>query len=206
MALPLKPVSLQGTAPTIFTGERSLSKTFMRDFKIYKIMNPLADVMKQPYACVATALSLIWGPKVDDWVDEQLKELEQKVHTIPRSNKMLWTEFEAAFTSAFMDTVMVLRPHRPRGTARPSTSSSNTSGSSASQSALEAVTPDTPDRRTAWVLAARWAARQEQYDKSAFPAQLAKVLRGHSMAVQAGCTSTHVMQGITNELMRLQCV
>jgi hypothetical protein len=50
MAVPPKPVSLQGTAPTIFTGDRSLSKTFMRDFKIYKIMNPLADVMKQPYA------------------------------------------------------------------------------------------------------------------------------------------------------------
>jgi hypothetical protein len=47
MALPPKPVSLQGTAPTIFTGEHSLSNTFMCDFKIYKIMNPLADVMKQ---------------------------------------------------------------------------------------------------------------------------------------------------------------
>jgi hypothetical protein len=66
MALPQKPVSLQGMAPTIFTGEHSLSETFMRDFKIYKIMNPLTDVMKQPYACVATALSLIRGPKVDD--------------------------------------------------------------------------------------------------------------------------------------------
>jgi hypothetical protein len=75
----LRPRSLQGTAPTIFTGERSLSETFMRDFKIYKIMNPLADVMKQPYARIATALSLIRGPKVDDWVDEQLRELEQNV-------------------------------------------------------------------------------------------------------------------------------
>jgi hypothetical protein len=79
MALPPKPVSLQGTAPMIFTGERSLSNTFMRDFKIYKIMNPLANVMKQLYAHIATALSLIRGLKVDDWVDEQLKELEQKV-------------------------------------------------------------------------------------------------------------------------------
>jgi hypothetical protein len=70
MALPPKPVSLQGTAPTIFTGKRSLSNTFMHDFKIYKIMNPLADVMKQPYVCITTALSLIRGPKVDNWVDE----------------------------------------------------------------------------------------------------------------------------------------
>jgi hypothetical protein len=83
MALPLKPVSLQGTTPTIFASKRSLSETFMRDFKIYKIMNPLADIMKQLYTCVAMALSLIWGPKVDNWVDEQLKDLEQKVCTTP---------------------------------------------------------------------------------------------------------------------------
>jgi Retrotransposon gag protein len=104
MALPQKPVSLQGTAPTIFTGERSLSETFLCDFKIYKIMNPLADVMKQLYARVATALSLVRGPKVDDWVDEQLKELEQKVRMISRNDESLWTEFEAAFTTTFTDT------------------------------------------------------------------------------------------------------
>jgi hypothetical protein len=79
MAQPQKPVSLQGTAPTIFMGDQSLSDTFMCDFKIYKIMNPLANVMKQPYAQVVTALSLIRGPKVDDWVNDQLKELEAKV-------------------------------------------------------------------------------------------------------------------------------
>jgi Retrotransposon gag protein len=104
MALPLKPVSLQGTAPMIFTSERSLSKTFMHDFKIYKIMNPLADVMKQLYVCVAMALSLIRGPKVDDWVNGQLNNLEQKACMTPRSDKTLWTEFKAAFTSAFTDT------------------------------------------------------------------------------------------------------
>jgi Retrotransposon gag protein len=104
MALPLKPVSLQGTVPTIFTGKHSLSETFMQDFKIYKIMNPLADVMKQPYTHVATALSLIRGPKVDDWVDEQLKELEQKVRMTPRSDEMLWTEFKTTFVNAFTNT------------------------------------------------------------------------------------------------------
>jgi Retrotransposon gag protein len=104
MALPSKPVSLQGTAPTIFTGNRSLSNTFMHDFKIYKIMNPLANVMKQPYARIAMALSLIWGPKVDDWVDKQLNDLELKICTTPRSDKTLWTEFKAAFTNAFTNT------------------------------------------------------------------------------------------------------
>jgi Retrotransposon gag protein/Zinc knuckle len=76
----------------------------MCDFKIYKIMNPLANIMKQPYAWVAMALSLIHGPKVDDWVDEQLNDLELKVCTMPRSDETLWTDFEAAFTDAFTDT------------------------------------------------------------------------------------------------------
>jgi Retrotransposon gag protein/Zinc knuckle len=104
MAVPPKPVSLQGTTPTIFAGDRSLSETFTRDFKIYKIMNPLANVMKQPYAWVATALSLIWGPKVDNWVDEQLNNLELKVQTTPHSDETLWTDFEMAFMDAFTDT------------------------------------------------------------------------------------------------------
>jgi hypothetical protein len=100
--------------------------------------------------------------------------------------------------------VTVLRPHRSGQPARPSTSSSNTSSSSASQSASQAVAPDTLDRQTAQVLAAHQAARQERYDKSAFPAQLAKALRRHGMAVWVGRTSTHVMQGIINELAHLQ--
>jgi RNase H-like domain found in reverse transcriptase len=100
--------------------------------------------------------------------------------------------------------VTVLWPHRSGRPARPSTSSSNTSSSGASQSALQVVTLDTPDQRTARVLVARRAARQERYDKSAFPARLAEALRRHGMAVRVGRTSTHVMQGIINKLVRLQ--
>jgi hypothetical protein len=103
---------------------------------------------------------------------------------------------------SIINVVTVLRPHRPRQTAQPS--SSNTSSSSTSQSALQVVAPDTPDWWTAWILAAHRAARQEQYDKSAFPAQLAEALQRHGMAVRVGHTSTHMMQGIINELVRLQ--
>jgi hypothetical protein len=101
--------------------------------------------------------------------------------------------------------VTVLRPHHSGRPTRTSTSSSNTSSSSAGQSTLQVVALDTPDRRTARVLAARRATRQEQYDKSAFPARLAEALRRHGMVVWVGHTSTHVMQGIINELARLQC-
>jgi hypothetical protein len=98
------------------------------------------------------------------------------------------------------------RPAWTLSTSSRSSSScdSNTGSSSASQSALQAVAPDTPDWQTTRVLVAHWATRQERYNKSAFPARLAEVLQRHGMAVRAGRTSTHVMQGITNELAHLQ--
>jgi Retrotransposon gag protein/Zinc knuckle len=61
-------------------------------------------VWQQPYARVATALSLIRGPKVDDWVDEQLNDLELKICTMLHNDETLWTEFETAFMDAFTDT------------------------------------------------------------------------------------------------------
>jgi hypothetical protein len=119
-----------------------------------------------------------------------------------------WKVMECSEDFCTAVTVLRLGPQRsgqPTWTLSTSSRSSsscnsNTSSSSASQSALQAVAPDTPDRRTAQVLAAHWATRQERYNKSAFPAQLAKALRRHGMAVQAGRTSTHVIQGITNKL------
>jgi hypothetical protein len=98
------------------------------------------------------------------------------------------------------------RPTQTLSTSSRSSSScnSNTGSSSTSQSTLQAVTPDTLDQQTAWVLVARQAAQQERHDKSAFLAQLAEALRRHGMVVRAGHTSTHVMQGITNELACLQ--
>jgi hypothetical protein len=119
-----------------------------------------------------------------------------------------------SYESTLPVTVLQLGPqHSGRPTWTLSTSSSgssscnsNTGSSSASQSALQVVTPDTPDWWTAWVLAAHQAARQDQHNKSAFPAWLAEALQQHGMAVQAGCTSTHMMQGIMHKLMHLKHV
>jgi hypothetical protein len=85
-----------------------------------------------------------------------------------------------------------------------SSSNSNTGSSSASQSTFQVVALDTSDWWTTWVLAACQATQQERHDKSTFLAWLAEVLRRHGMVVQAGHTSTHVMQGIIHELMHLQ--
>jgi Chromo (CHRromatin Organisation MOdifier) domain len=142
----------------------------------------------------------------DAWMEAQLNASPLATPTMaqPPPSKEDSTKRVVAHPPKKGGDVTVLQPHRSGWPAQPNTSSSNTSSSSASQSTLQAVAPDTLDWRTAQVLATRRAARQEQYDKSAFPARLAEALQRHSMAVWVGRTSTHVMQGIINELARLQ--
>jgi hypothetical protein len=64
--------------------------------------------MQNPYYCTMQALSLIKGPLVNNWVDDQITDLMEKVtcrpNPIPRTEPALWTDFMTAFNAAFTDT------------------------------------------------------------------------------------------------------
>jgi hypothetical protein len=99
---------LRGEAPDIFHGDRSKSETFKQQFKVYQGINDNHEVMQNPYYRTMQALSLIKGPLVNDWVDDQITDLMEKVsrqqNPIPRTEPALWTDFMAAFNAAFTDT------------------------------------------------------------------------------------------------------
>jgi hypothetical protein len=63
---------LRGEAPDIFHGDRSKSETFKQQFKVYQGINDNHEVMQNPYYRTMQALSLIKGPLVNDWVDDQI--------------------------------------------------------------------------------------------------------------------------------------
>jgi hypothetical protein len=71
--------------------------------------------MRNPYYCVMQALSLIKGPFVDDWKDEQIDTLieitSRTVNPIGRDQEVLWTDFLTAFDSAFADTTLKQKAH-----------------------------------------------------------------------------------------------
>ena len=60
-------------------------------------------------------LHFIRGPNVNDWVEEQLTSLTNKVthatNPIDRGNEVLWNDFEQAFHAAFMDTTKKQSAH-----------------------------------------------------------------------------------------------
>ena len=75
------------------------------------IINENHEVMQTPYLRALFCLTLIKGPKINDWRQDQVKALCKKVtctnNPIGHDNPVLWTNFETTFTTAFTDTARV---------------------------------------------------------------------------------------------------
>ena len=100
--------ALRGTAPSIFTGDRSRSDAFTSEFRQYRLLNQNNDAISNPFNRVLTALSYIKGPLVEDWVSAQDQRLERcldPLHAdyVPDTSEVLWLEFKTAFKSAWKD-------------------------------------------------------------------------------------------------------
>ena len=101
--------NLQGKQPPVFDGTRSKANNFWRAFKIYRILNKETNTIKNPFHRTALAISFIAGPNVDDWVEHQLDQLEEKTspanpNCYADTDERLWTEFETAFQATYQDT------------------------------------------------------------------------------------------------------
>ncbi len=96
---------LEGNPPFEFTGDRERSKAFMLAFQIYRGMNPNADVMTNPYQRTMTFLSYIWGPLIDDWVQEQAQWLVDQIQGgVLQTEENLWRTIDTRFRQAYTDT------------------------------------------------------------------------------------------------------
>jgi predicted ABC-class ATPase len=100
---------LKGIAPSIFTGDRSKTETFLNEFWRYRLLNRNNESIRVPFYRVLTALSYIRGPLVDDWVNACDRELERRIdnrqpNAVDESDEALWTGFENAFKAAWKDT------------------------------------------------------------------------------------------------------
>jgi hypothetical protein len=100
---------LKGVVPAVFNGDRSKSDSFWNKFRCYCLLNRNNESISIPFFCVLTALSYIKGPLVEDWVNSQARLLEEHTDNtqtvyVTEASKVLWTEFEATFQSAWKDT------------------------------------------------------------------------------------------------------
>jgi len=94
---------LRGKAPDIFDGDRSKSKAFTTDLKIYLQLNRNKPDIKNRYFRVLLALSFIKGPNVVSWVKAQVDLLDKDLAQIcggDENDNDLWTEFEKKVQSS----------------------------------------------------------------------------------------------------------
>ena len=73
------------------------------------MVNHTHDSMTKAYDRVLTALTYIWGPMVNDWVNTQEGNLVTGMDTtqpnhVHKDDEVLWAEFETAFTNTWTDT------------------------------------------------------------------------------------------------------
>jgi hypothetical protein len=78
---------LRGKAPELFDGDRTKSKAFISDIRIYFKINQNKFNVKNIYSRVLLALSFIKGANVVNWVDTQFDQLEEDLAHICRGDK-----------------------------------------------------------------------------------------------------------------------
>jgi hypothetical protein len=101
---------LSGKEPNVFTGDRKDAESFILEWQIYQMLNYDAAVMRQPFTRATLFLSFIKGPGVHEWNMLQVNWLMTCARTgaLP-SEEFLYDTIEAAFQSAFTDTMSVQR-------------------------------------------------------------------------------------------------
>jgi hypothetical protein len=100
---------LRNDPPDLFCGDRSKLDQFKKEFKLWRGLNVNHEIMRSPYLCTMLILSLIKGPLIDNWTNDQINQLKEKVtHTvnpIGQDQEVLWNEFVAELDSHFTDTI-----------------------------------------------------------------------------------------------------
>jgi hypothetical protein len=101
---------LSGKEHTVFTGNRKDAESFILEWQIYQMLNYNAAVMRQPFTRATLFLSFIKGPAVHEWNMLQVNWLMTHARTgaLP-SEEFLYDTIEAAFRSAFTNTMSIQR-------------------------------------------------------------------------------------------------
>ena len=100
--------NFQGKAPDVFDKDRTKSKVFISDLKIYFRINRNHPDVKNYHMRVFVALSFIKGPNVVNWVDAQFRRAEDNLTDLAGGDKNdadLWTDFINEFKRAYISTI-----------------------------------------------------------------------------------------------------
>jgi len=101
---------LHSITPSNFNGDRRKSQQFLQEVNLLWGLNENHEIMTVPYYRAMYALSLMRGPNIDNWVNDQVLKLKERntrqQNPIDRTNVHHWDNFNNTFTVAFTDTAL----------------------------------------------------------------------------------------------------
>jgi hypothetical protein len=93
----------------LFCGDHSKLDQFKKEFKLWRELNVNHEIIRSLYLYTMLALSLIKGPLIDDWTNDHIDQLKEKVtyavNPIGQDQEVLWDEFVAELDSHFDNTM-----------------------------------------------------------------------------------------------------
>jgi hypothetical protein len=79
IAMNIETGHLKNNPPDLFREDHSKLDQFKKEFKLWRGLNVNHEIMRSPYLRTMLILSLIKGPLVDDWTNDQIDQLEERV-------------------------------------------------------------------------------------------------------------------------------
>jgi hypothetical protein len=99
---------LRNDPSDLFCGDCSKLDQFKKEFKLWRGLNVNHEIIRSPYLRTMLILSLIKGPLIDNWTNDQIDQLEEKVthvvNPVGQDEEVLWNEFVTELDSHFADT------------------------------------------------------------------------------------------------------
>jgi hypothetical protein len=97
---------LIGREPEIYDGDRAKVENFLTEWNVYRALNDQTRVMATPLERTMLFLTFIRGPKVGNWVNDQVKVVSRHIRQGGhKTDKFIWDTVMTEFATTFQDII-----------------------------------------------------------------------------------------------------
>jgi hypothetical protein len=95
---------LLGREPEIFDGDRAKVENFLTEWNVYRVLNDQTRIMATPLEQAMLFLTFMQGPKVGNWVNNQVKVVSWHIRNGGnKTDKFIWNTVMTKFATTFQD-------------------------------------------------------------------------------------------------------
>jgi hypothetical protein len=95
---------LIGREPKIYNGDRAKVENFLTEWNVYRALNDQTQVMAMPLERTMLFLTFIRGPKVGNWVNDQVKVVSRYIRQGGhKTDEFIWDTVMTKFATTFQD-------------------------------------------------------------------------------------------------------